>query len=77
MSLQIRMYNEGSEILPVTIPSDTQQVTEQTIQGNLIRVFKEDQEYRALFMIDRTQYLLYANRLDYDECQRVLQSMFE
>ena len=77
LSLQIQIYNEDSEITPVMIPSDTQQVTEQTIQGNLIRVFKEDQEYRALFMIDRTQYLLYANRLDYDECQRVLQSMFE
>lgn len=74
---QVQSYNEGSDIQPVLIPSDSQQFTEQTIQGNLIRVFKEDQEYRAVFLIGRTQYLLYANKLDYDECQRILQSMFD
>ena len=44
----------------------------------MIHISKEtnDRQYWAAFQIELTQYVLYADEVDYDEWQRVLESMF-
>lgn len=74
--LQVREFADQSTITPIGIPTDTHNISEQVIDGTTIHIVKEDQEYRAVFLIDRTQYALGADHLDYDECQRVLESLF-
>ena len=71
-----REFDDPDEITPIGIPTDTHNISEQTINGTSVCVVKEDQEYHAAFLIDKTQYVITGIKLDYDECQRVLNSMF-
>ena len=71
-----REFDNPDEITPIGIPTDTHNISEQTINGTTVCVVKEDQEYRAVFLIDKTQYVITGINLDYDECQRILNSMF-
>ncbi len=73
--LHVREFDDSDEITPIGIPTDTHNYSEQTINGTTVCVVKEDQEYRAAFLIDRTQYVITGSSLDYDECQRILESM--
>ena len=62
---------------PIGIPTEQYEISEQLINNTLISVMKEDEQYTATFIIDKTQYIIYAEHLDYDECQKVLDSFFE
>ena len=63
--------------IPFGIPSDYHNISEQVIDNTVVTVSKEDNQFTAAFMIDRIQYSICADGLDYDECQRVLESMFK
>lgn len=63
--------------IPLGIPSDHYNLSEQTIGDTVISMSKEDGQYQAAFMKDGIQYSIYADGLDYDECQRVLESVFD
>lgn len=74
--IHTREFDDPDEITPIGIPTDTHNYSEQTINGTTVCVVKEDQEYHAAFLIDKTQYVITGNNLDYDECQKILSSMF-
>lgn len=74
--LQVSHYADPEEMPPIGIPSDHYNISEQTIDGTTICISKEDQQFTAAFAKGTTQYLLFSDRLDYDECQRILESMF-
>lgn len=61
----------------IGIPSEHHNITEQEIKGVTVHVVKEDAQYTAVFMIDDIQYFMFAEGLDYDECQKVLESMIQ
>jgi hypothetical protein len=61
---------------PMCIPSDEYNVSVQTINGNSIYITKEDKQFNAIFLIGNIQYAIFTDGLDYDECQRVLESFF-
>ena len=75
LTLRILDYESADSITPIGIPTDSYNITERTINGTLVSIMKEEQEFRAVFLIGTTQYLLSADKLDYDECQLVLDSM--
>ena len=74
--LQVLHYVNLDEMPPIGIPTDHYNITEEVIEGTTISISKEDQQFTAAFAKDTTQYLLFSGGLDYDECQRVLESMF-
>ncbi|MBQ6039222.1 MAG: DUF4367 domain-containing protein [Oscillospiraceae bacterium] len=57
------------------IPTDHHNISIQAINGTTVHIMKEDSQYSAAFMIDDVQYLIATDRLDYDECQKILDSM--
>ena len=77
LNLVVTDYLDTVDPPQIGFPTDNYHVGEQVIQGKTVYVLKEDERYTAAFMIDHTQYLLYADHLDFDECQRILYSMFE
>ena len=66
-------------IQPIGIPSTEYNISEQVIGDTTVHIQKErkDRQYWAVFQIGLTQYIIVSDGLDYDECQRVLESMFE
>ena len=63
--------------IPLGISSDHHNISEQSINGTVITISKEDGQYTAAFMIDEIQYTFYAEGIDYDYCQIILHSIFE
>lgn len=59
------------------IPSDEQNISELEINGTIITVSKEDAQYTAMFLTDRTLYVLFTQDLEESESERILRSMFE
>ena len=77
LNILVVKFRNLNSIPPLGIASDQLNITEQNINGTIVYISKENQQYTAVFMIDTTQYILSADGVDYDECQRVLESMFE
>lgn len=77
-NLSITRFKSEDETIAFSIPSSEYQVSEQQFGDTTVHISKEkkDHQYWALFRIDLTQYVLYTAELDYDECQRILESMF-
>lgn len=68
-------YKENAAILPIGIPTDTYNVTEEQVNGKTTYILKEDKQFTADFIDKRIDYMIFAEGLDYDECQKILESM--
>ena len=77
LNIGITVFNTLTDPSSIGIPTDHYEVTEQIVEDTVISVIKEESQYTATFVIEHTQYLIYADQLDYDECQRILNSMFQ
>lgn len=80
-------YKKGSQILniemihyptgnvqPLGIPSDTLQFYEEVVDGKTMYLLKEDDQFTAAFLYGKTAYMVWAEHLDYDECQKIIES---
>lgn len=76
LNLDVFQYKNENEVPHRGIPSDSYNISKQKFGETIVYIQKEEKQYWAVFQIGTTQYVLYADRLDYDECQRVLESMF-
>lgn len=78
LNLSIIQFVSEEDVVPISIPSSEYNISQQKIGDTMIHISKEtnDRQYWAAFQIELTQYVLYADEVDYDECQRVLESMF-
>ena len=76
---RITQYTDEKLVQQIGIPSTEYNITEQLFGDTTVYIQKErkDHQYWAVFQIGLTQYMLFSDGLDYDECQRVLESMFE
>ena len=77
INFEITQFGNEDSTSPISIPSDSYNITQQQIGDTIVHIQKEEQQYWAVFQIDMVQYVIYADGLDYDECQRVLESMFK
>ena len=75
--LQMKYIKTDEVDIPLGIPSDQHNISEQVIDNTVVTVSKEDNQFTAAFMIDRIQYSICADGVDYDECQRILESFFK
>ena len=76
LKIIIEHFYNMEDYIPMGIASDEHHVTMQTINGTNVYIVKEDKQFNAVFLIGQTQYALCTDGLDYDECQRVLDSFF-
>lgn len=70
-------YNEGEEIPPICIPTDTYDIMEEEINGHTMYILKEDNQFTATFQKNNTVYMIFADGLDYDSCQKIIESLVE
>lgn len=68
-------YKTNDEIPPIGIPTDTYNVTEEQINGHTTYILKEDKQFTAAFIDKRIDYTIFAEGLDYDECQKILENV--
>ncbi len=75
----IYRYYEDADAVPMQgwgIPSDTHNVSELELQGVTVTVSKEDQQYKAMFLLNNTVYYFGTHNLDPAEAEHILCSMF-
>ena len=68
-------YKEGEEIPPIGIPTDTYNISEEVVNGRKMYILKEDNQFTAAFLEDNIVYVIFADGLSYDECQKVIESL--
>ena len=64
-----------NEIPPIGIPTDTYNVTEEQINGHTTYILKEDKQFTAVFIDKKIEYSIFAENLDYNECQKILENV--
>ena len=77
LNFNYTMYSEERKIPPIGIPSDTYNVVEEQINGRKMYILKEDNQFTATFLEDNIVYAITAIDCDYDECQKVIESLVE
>ena len=75
LNFNYTMYSEERKIPPIGIPTDTYNVVEEQINGHKMYILKEDNQFTATFQEDKTVYTIYADGLDYDNCQKIIESL--
>ena len=70
-------YNNGMEMPPIGIPTDTYNIVEEQINGHKMYILKEDNQFTATFLEDNIVYAITAIDCDYDECQKVIEFLVE
>lgn len=73
--LSYEAYENSDDIPPIGIPTDTYNLQETEINGQTVFVLKEDGQFTATFLNNNIVYVITSNKLDYDECQKVVESM--
>lgn len=68
-------YKSNATILPIGLPTDTYNVTEEQVNGRTTYILNEDFQFTAVFIDKRIEYSIFTDGLDYDECQKILESM--
>ena len=77
LNFDFNMYKDGKGIPPIGIPTDTYNIVEEQINGHKTYILKEDNQFTATFMEENIVYLITAIDCDYDECQKVIESLVE
>lgn len=75
LNITYTMYADPDNIPPIGIPTDTHNLQETEINGQTMYVLKEDNQFTAAFLNDSIVYVITSNKLDYNECQKVVESM--
>lgn len=75
LNITYTRYADSEKTLTVGIPADTYNLQETVINGQTMFLLKEDRQFTATFLNDGIVYVVFADKLDYDECQKVIESM--
>jgi len=62
------------DIPPLGIPADTYNLTETKINNHIVYILKEDNQFTATYIIDNMVYLIYTENVDYNECEKIIES---
>lgn len=74
LNITYTKYADSNNIPPIGIPTDTYNLQEVEVNEQKMFVLKEDGQFTAAFLNDGMVYVITSNKLDYDECQKVVES---
>ena len=75
LNITYTKYADSDDTLPVGIPTDAYNLQKTEVNGQTMFISKEENQFTATFLNDSIVYVIYSNELDYDECQKVMESM--
>ena len=75
LNIDFCQYNNGMEVPPIGIPTDTYNIVEEKINDYKMYILKEDNQFTATFLEENIVYLITAIDCNYDECQKVIESL--
>ena len=68
-------YKTDKEIGSFSLPTDTYNISEKKVNGNTIHILEEDKQFTATFTNDKIRCVIFAENLDYKECDKILDSL--
>lgn len=74
-NLTIEKYKSSELIPPVLIPNEESNVREEFINGNLVYVMNENENYTAVYSSGDIVYLFYTSGTEFEEIYKVIKSM--
>ncbi|MBQ8922077.1 MAG: hypothetical protein IJ060_07955 [Oscillospiraceae bacterium] len=77
VNLYIKEFVNYYRVMPADIPSDEHNIAPQQFGDLTVHVQTEEQQFWAVFQVGLTQYILYTDKLDYNESQRILKSIID
>lgn len=75
LNITYTKYADSEKTSTVGIPTDTYNLQEVEINRQTAFILKEDKQFTATFLNDGIVCVIFSNKLDYDECQKVIESM--
>ncbi|MBR4362725.1 MAG: DUF4367 domain-containing protein [Ruminococcus sp.] len=75
LNIQFNNYKTQDDIPAISIPTDTYNISEKEINGNTVHIVEEDKQFTATYTKDMIRYVIFAENLDYEECDKVLLSL--
>lgn len=75
LNISYEVYIDSDEIPSVGLPTDTYNLNETTINNHITYILKEDNQFTATYIYNNIVYTIFSDGLDYDECQRIIESI--
>ena len=75
LNFSVYYYHQSETIPSIGIPTDTYNLTESTINGRTMFILKEDNQFTATYLSNNVVYVIFSDGLDYDECQKIVESI--
>lgn len=75
LNFDYHYYNDSEDIAPTGIPTDTYNVTEEQINGHMIYILKEENQFTATYLANNIVYCIVAHNLDYEIYRMILENM--
>lgn len=75
LNFDYHYYNDSEDIAPTGIPTDTYNVTEEQINGHMIYILREENQYTATYLANNIVYCIVAHNLDYEIYRMILENM--
>lgn len=75
LNITYTKYVDSNNTPPMGIPADTYNLLETEVNGQTMFISKEDNQFTATFLNNGIVYVVTSNKLDYVECQKVVESM--
>ncbi len=75
LNFDYHYYNDSDDIAPIGVPTDTYNVTEEQINGHIIYILREENQYTATYLENNTVYCIVAHNLDYEIYRMILENM--
>ncbi len=75
LNISYIQYNNSEDIPPIGIPTDTYNIMETKVNDRTMFILKEDNQFTATYLSNNVVYVIFSDGLDYDECQKIVESI--
>ena len=75
ISISYTKYHDSKDIPSILVPSDTHNITEKEINGQTMYILEEDNQFTATFLKNDIMYLIFTDRLEYKENDKIIKSL--
>ena len=75
LNISYIQYNNSEDIPPIGIPTDTYNIMETKVNERTMFILKEDNQFTATYLSNNVVYVIFSDGLDYDECQKIVESI--